>query len=48
MPEEGGYCGVFDDLNLCIGIGINPAANNDCLTRRDNGLFVGTDQHGGE
>ena len=44
MPEEGGYCGIFDDLILCIGIGINPAANNDCLTRRDNGLFVWTDR----
>ena len=42
MPEEGGYCGIFDDLNLCIGI--DPTANNDCLTRRDNGLFVWTDR----
>jgi hypothetical protein len=31
--------GTFSDLEVLIGITIDPSSNNDCLTRPSNGLF---------
>ena len=31
--------GTFSDLEVLIGITINPSSNNNCLTRRSNGMF---------
>ena len=35
--------GQFENLVLCIGVGIKRDANNDCLTSPD-GIFVSTEQ----
>ena len=42
-PELGGWDGTFASLTLCIGIGINRSANNDCLLRPE-GAFVWSDR----
>ncbi len=42
--EEDGYDGLFNDLVLLTGIGLDPTRDNSCLTRRKNGAFVWSDR----
>ena len=32
--------GVFSDLQFFVGVAIDPNGNDECLTRRNNGLFT--------
>lgn len=39
-PEQGGCNGVFDNLVMTIGVGIDPKGNNSCQVKLSSGLFV--------
>ena len=36
--------GTYQNLVLCIGVGIKRDGNNGCLTRKEDGVFVWTDR----
>ena len=42
--ELGGWTSTYRNLVLCIGVGIKRDGNNDCLTRKEDGVFVWTDR----
>jgi hypothetical protein len=39
----GGWDGTFNDLDFFTPFAFDPKADNDCLVRKDGGLFVWTD-----
>jgi hypothetical protein len=44
QAEQGGWLGLFDDLDPLIGLAFNPNADNSILTDRENGVLVWSDR----